>query len=86
MATKEPSAVSTAYKEALFKLGGHILLSRRRLSLTQEDLVQRCNAKQTVYLTRSRFSDIENGKTEPTYLEIQAIASVMGKDLNEFIV
>jgi transcriptional regulator with XRE-family HTH domain len=86
MATKDPSAINTAYKEALVRLGERILLGRRRLALTQEDLAQECNAKQIVSLSRSRISDIENGVREPTYLEIQAIASVMGKDVNEFIV
>jgi transcriptional regulator with XRE-family HTH domain len=86
MATKESSAVKTAYREALIRLGERVLLGRRRLALTQEDLAQKCNDGQIVSLSANRISDIENGNREPTYLEIQAIASVMGKDVNEFIV
>jgi transcriptional regulator with XRE-family HTH domain len=77
-------AVSTPYKEALIRIGETILLGRRRLSLSQDELADKCNAGRLTTLTRTRMSDIENGKTEPSWLEIQAIADVMSKDLNEF--
>jgi transcriptional regulator with XRE-family HTH domain len=76
--------VRTAYVEALESLGEKILLSRRRLSLTQEELAIACNDRKKTSLTQMRVSDIENGKTEATWLEVQAIADVFSKDLNEF--
>jgi transcriptional regulator with XRE-family HTH domain len=85
MATKETNAISTAHKEALLRLGEYIYLNRRRLRLTQEELAEKCNAGQTTALSSQRISDIEYGKMEAKFLEIQAIASVMGKDLNGFM-
>ncbi|RUR77008.1 hypothetical protein PCC6912_39670 [Chlorogloeopsis fritschii PCC 6912] len=77
-------AVKTPYKEALVLLGERVLLGRRRLAMDQSDLAEACNARKLTTLTRQRISDIECGKTEATWLEVQAIADVMSKDLNEF--
>lgn len=75
---------STPYSEALISLGEKILLWRRRGSLSQEELAIACNSQRKTSLTQKRVSDIELGNTEATWLEVQAIAEVFSKDLNEF--
>lgn len=75
---------STPYYEALVTLGEKVLLSRRRINMSQEELAIACNDRKKTSLTQMRVSDIENGKTEATWLEVQAIADVFSKDLNEF--
>jgi transcriptional regulator with XRE-family HTH domain len=77
-------SVKTPYKEALVSLGERVLLWRRRSGFDQEQLAVACNDKKLTTLTQQRISDIECGKTEATWLEVQAIADVMSKDLNEF--
>ncbi|MBO3463123.1 helix-turn-helix transcriptional regulator [Aetokthonos hydrillicola Thurmond2011] len=74
----------TPYKEALTRVGEIVLLSRRRLGIDQEGLAIACNQLKMTSLTQARISDIERGKVEPTWLEVVAIADVMGKDINEF--
>lgn len=75
---------TTPYQESLISLGEKVLLSRRRAKLSQEELAIACNDRKKTALTQIRISEIELGKTEATWLEVQAIADVFSKDLNEF--
>lgn len=78
-------SIKSAYSEYLYKLGEKILLSRRRLRLTQEELANICNDSFLSSLSRERIGQIELGKSEPSWIEMVALSKVFGKDLNEFI-
>ena len=75
---------NTSYKEALISLGERILMCRRRHRIDQTELAEACNRGKTTALNQARISLIERGETEPTWLEMVAIAEEFGKDLNEF--
>ncbi len=78
------ASANTPYKEALVGLGERILMCRRRHRIDQTELAEACNRRKTTTLNQARISLIERGETEPTWLEMLAIAEEFGKDLNEF--
>ncbi len=77
-------STNTPYKEALVGLGERILMCRRRHRIDQTELALACNRRKTTTLNQARISLIERGETEPTWLEMLAIAEEFRKDLNEF--
>ena len=52
--------------------------------MEQQELADRCNELRLTTLTQTRISAIERGVTEVSFIEMQAIADVFSKDLNEF--
>lgn len=66
------------------QLGERILLRRRRLRLTQQELADVVNVKGRCLLTQQRISHIERG-SEPTWFEGVAIAKAIGFELTEFM-
>jgi transcriptional regulator with XRE-family HTH domain len=76
--------LTTLLKEAQFNLGIKIVSCRRRANMEQQELADRCNELRLTTLTQPRVSAIERGETQASFIEIQAIADVFSKDLNEF--
>ena len=77
--------LTTLLKEAQFNLGMKIIGCRRRANfMEQQELADRCNELRLTTLTQTRISAIERGVTEVSFIEMQAIADVFSKDLNEF--
>jgi transcriptional regulator with XRE-family HTH domain len=77
--------LTTLLKEAQFNIGMKIVACRRRANfMEQQELADRCNALRLTTLTQPRISAIERGETQVSFVEMQAIADVFSKDLNEF--
>ena len=77
--------VKVGYQEALIRVGEKLLNARRRTGRSQADLADACNRSRVTSLSQKRISSIEIGASEITWLEMVSIASVLGKDLNEFV-
>ena len=63
--------------QVLADLGNRILLARRRLGLTQEDLAERADISVTF------CGQIERGGRNPTFLVVHRIASALGTTVSE---
>lgn len=65
------------------RLGEIILLKRRRLRWTQEDLIEFAGQHGAI-ITQRKMSAIERGTNEPTWFEMAAIAKAMQCNPMEF--